>query len=425
MAQKTTLTVRDRKIMIYFFYAFAAVAFLSSFLFQDFSDSIEGLRRIITSPSMLNTDYIEIGGMGAALLNGAINMLIMTLLVHILKAPMSGILIAAMVSVFGFSFYGTNFVNSIPLVLGGFVYAKIMGISPGLPIIYFTTGASALVSTLALNEYFSLPVGIVVGSIAGFLVGVVTPGVAGAKGAYHKGYNLYNIGFVIGLLVIVIANSFRMIGVVFEPAATGLYEGDDTLISYFILGIGLILVVMGLVINKGLSGYRDLLRDTGRSNRAFYQDHSLGNVLFNMGVITLIAWAYVRLNGAKFTGPVHASLYFMTGFAAQGKHPLNSIPVMLGVFIAFQLSPLESSSTLAMLVAMFSTTLAPFAGEYGIIAGIIAGFMHAGVATNLASLHGWMNLYNNGLAGGIVSITYLPVLQALRQRFHPKRYQEL
>ena len=140
MAQKTTLTVRDRKIMIYFFYAFSAVAFLSSFLFQDFSDSIEGLRRIIASPSMLNTDYIEIGGMGAALLNGAINMLIMTLLVHILKAPMSGILIAAMVSVFGYSFYGTNFVNSIPLVLGGFVYAKIMGISPGLPIIYFTTG---------------------------------------------------------------------------------------------------------------------------------------------------------------------------------------------------------------------------------------------------------------------------------------------
>ncbi len=266
-------------------------------------------------------------------------MFIMTFLVHILKAPMSGILIASMFFVFGCSFYGTNFLNSTPIVLGGFAYANVMGIKPGLPIIFFSTGASAIVSTLALNGFFSLPAGIVAGSVTGFLIGLVTPGVAGAQGAYHKGFNLYNIGFVVGLLCILFVNSFRMIRVVFQPATTGLYEGSDTLASCFILGMALLLTFLGLFLNRGIRGYCNLLKDTGQSNRAFYQDHSLGLVFFNMGIITFMGWAYVKLNGAVFTGPIHIALYFMTGFAAQGKHPLNCIPVMLGAFVAISYLP--------------------------------------------------------------------------------------
>lgn len=164
MAHKTSLTAQDRKIVIQFFYFIAVATLISSVLFESPSTTYEGFKRILASPSMLNSDYFAIGGISATLLNAGINMFIMTFLVHILKAPMSGILIASMFSVFGCSFYGTNFLNSTPIVLGGFAYANVMGIKPGLPIIFFSTGASAIVSTLALNGFFSLPAGIVAGS---------------------------------------------------------------------------------------------------------------------------------------------------------------------------------------------------------------------------------------------------------------------
>ena len=56
----------------------------------------------------------------------------------------------------------------------------------------------------------------------------------------------------------------------------------------------------------------------------------------------------------------------------------------------------------ALLALLLSTTLAPIAGEFGWIAGMIAGFLHSSVALNIGIVYGGMNLYNNGFAGGMV-----------------------
>lgn len=76
----------------------------------------------------------------------------------------------------------------------------------------------------------------------------------------------------------------------------------------------------------------------------------------------------------------------------------------------------EPSSTSSVLIALFSTTIAPIAGEYGVLAGIFAGFIHKAVATNVGFIHGGINLYNNGLAGGLVAGTLIPIFRNLKER---------
>jgi len=66
----------------------------------------------------------------------------------------------------------------------------------------------------------------------------------------------------------------------------------------------------------------------------------------------------------------------------------------------------------AILAALFGTTLAPIAGTFGPFVGILAGFIHLSVVMNVGFLHGGMNLYNNGFAGGIVAAVFISVLGA-------------
>ncbi|MGI6510156.1 MAG: DUF1576 domain-containing protein [Erysipelotrichaceae bacterium] len=74
------------------------------------------------------------------------------------------------------------------------------------------------------------------------------------------------------------------------------------------------------------------------------------------------------------------------------------------------------SDTVCMINALFSTTLSPIAGYYGVPAGIIAGVLHASLVGNLAYLHGWMNLYNNGFSGGTVAALLLPLLETFKKK---------
>ena len=91
---------------------------------------------------------------------------------------------------------------------------------------------------------------------------------------------------------------------------------------------------------------------------------------------------------------------------------------MAGVYLANLVFHWEVSSITSLLAALFATTLAPIAGAYGIIPGILAGFLHMAVVMNVGYLHGGMNLYNNGFAGGFVAAILVPVLDSLKINSH-------
>ena len=121
-----------------------------------------------------------------------------------------------------------------------------------------------------------------------------------------------------------------------------------------------------------------------------------------MGIMGLISTNYVILIGGKFNGPIIGGILSVTAFGAFGKHPKNSIPILVGVYLASLLNIYDITATSSILAGLFGTTLAPITGEFGFFPGIISGFLHMALVFNIGAVHGGINLYNNGFSGGFV-----------------------
>lgn len=89
---------------------------------------------------------------------------------------------------------------------------------------------------------------------------------------------------------------------------------------------------------------------------------------------------------------------------------------MIGVTLASFCGPWSITDPSAVLALLFSTTLAPIAGQFGVIAGLVAGFIHAAVALNIGIVYSGLNLYNNGFAGGVVAAFIVPIIQSIQNR---------
>ena len=72
----------------------------------------------------LITDPICTGGAGAALLNAAVLLLMSALLVRWMKLPFTGATYACLFMMAGFALLGKNLINSTPILLGGWLYAR-------------------------------------------------------------------------------------------------------------------------------------------------------------------------------------------------------------------------------------------------------------------------------------------------------------
>ncbi|HPC38243.1 MAG TPA: DUF1576 domain-containing protein, partial [Exilispira sp.] len=98
---------------------------------------------------------------------------------------------------------------------------------------------------------------------------------------------------------------------------------------------------------------------------------------------------------------------------AFGKNLRNSIPVVIGVILTALLLQIELNSPSIILATLFSTTLAPIAGTFGVIAGLIAGSLHLILVQFTAGWVGGINLYNNGFAGGLVATFLVAIIDWL------------
>ena len=160
---------------------------------------------------------------------------------------------------------------------------------------------------------------------------------------------------------------------------------------------------------------RKIYASSGRLVSDFVRIGDLPSTLVNMGIMGYISSAFVLLLGGAFNGPVIGGILTVVGFAAFGKHPRNTLPVLVGVYIASLLKIWGGGSTGVIIAGLFGTTLAPIAGQYGILAGAVAGFFHLSIVMNVGVLHGGVNLYNNGFAGGFVASFLVPVIDALKR----------
>lgn len=398
--------------------AFSAL-FLAFGLLSDSPRAIaEGLERIVCSSAVLITDYVELGGVGAAFVNAGLLMLFSTLLLRRIGAPFRGLSVAAVFLMGSFGLFGKNIGNVWPILAGTWLYARIRR-EPFLLHVYtalFATCLAPVVSEAVFVMRLPFWSGLLLGVVLGISIGLLIPPLAVHMKKIHKGFSLYNIGFTAGMLGTVYVSLFRSYGYIGTSHLIW-SEGNDELFGAFLLTLFLLAIVLGLLTtNAPLVRLRGIFKSAGRFESDFIRLQGFGASLINIGINGVVATLYVLLVRGPLNGPTIGGILTVAGFGACGKHAKNVIPILLGVMLGGATKIWNINDPSPLLAALFGTSLAPIAGYYGWVWGIVAGFINSSVVLNCGVLHGGMNLYNTGFSAGIVAAVLVPLMEAVRRR---------
>ena len=410
-----TLTYNQRFLLIstvpIYFMIFALI-------FSPIDEILPGLWQIIIQPDLLITDYIVVGGIGAAFFNAGSLTLILLFLLHHFKVDFDRHIVVSSYLIFGFSLFGKNVVNIWLILFGFFIYARLHGYSLKKYIYYGLYGTSLSPAiTLVMQTLHSNPViEIIIASITGLLIGYVLLPISIHVKSSHKGYSLYNVGFSSGIIATVLVSIFRSFGVdietrlIWDESHTPLFA-----VALFVLFSYMIILAIILDGKKLMPSYFNLLKETG-VHGTYKHEYSDAVYIFNMAANGIIATLFVLFTKGDLNGPTIGSIFTIVGFSPAGKHMRNILPVMVGVCFSAFLKQWYINDPAPTLTLLLSTTLAPIAGEFGIIAGLIAGFIHSSVALNVGIVYKGLNIYNNGFAGGIVAIFMVPVIESIIEK---------
>lgn len=404
----------EHKVLERIIFIYTLLFIVVGLLMQTPKELLQGLTEIVSSSGILISDYMVIGGMGPALVNAGLVGLIGLILIRINKVPMVGASIAGIFTMIGFGLFGKNILTIFPSLFGVYLYSRYTRkefkayIFPAL----YGTALAPIVSEVAINS----PFGILGGVLAGIAGGLIVPALAPHLLAAHEGHNLYNIGFTAGFAGLFIINLLR--GFSFEPEALALWGTTfNTPIRWLTFGMLVSMIIIGFILNgKSFKGYTDIFEQAGTAITDFVEIMGVGNTLINMGIVGIIGMLYIELVGGDYNGATLGGILTMVGFAAFGKQPKNIYPVMLGVYLGTVFSVFNANDPGPLLAALFVTTIAPLAGRYGALVGILAGFVHLSVVNFTGVLHGGLNLYNNGFTAGLVATIFIGVIKGYTER---------
>ena len=386
--------------------------FFISYVINEHENIFIGMYKIITSPAVLVTDFIQVGGIGAAFLNAILIFSFNFFLIKSFKVKITGITIAAFFTVFGFSFFGKNILNILPFYLVGILYSIYTStdFSEHIVPVAFSSALAPFVSSVAFYGDISYETSYINAILIGVLIGFIVVPLARSLYDFHEGYDLYNLGFTAGILGSVIIAVLKLYHFEITPQFLLSTEYDIPL-KILCSAAFISLIIIGFYINdNSFSGYFSLIKDNGYKSD-FTQKYGYGLTFINMGIMGFVSIGFVTITGQAFNGPVLAALFTVVGFSANGKTVFNTLPILIGVLLA-SLGSKGNIFTLAV-SGLFGTALAPISGVFGPIAGIIAGWLHLAVVQNVGLVHGGLNLYNNGFSAGIVAGFLLPIFNMI------------
>lgn len=366
------------------------------------------------TPARLINDFIEIGGIGAALINSALVGLVGLLLILKIKVKLAGPTFAAVFTLMGFGLFGKTPLNIIPIIIGVYLSGKFVGkqFKSYIIIALFGTALGPIVSFIAFEMGFTNLEGIILGTSLGIITGFFLPAIAVSMLHLHQGYNLYNMGLSCGFFGLFAAAFIKATGHEFNSTLNW-YSGSSTLLNFIIPVLSSSLIITALISTKGnaIKSFLKIQKIPGRLPSDFMDMETTEGSLINSGLIGLLGSLYIIIIGANFNGPVIGGLLTIMGFAAFGTNLKNSWPVVTGVIICALIFGINLNSPGPILAAIFVTTLGPIAGEFGWKIGILAGAIHLILVQQTGSWHGGINLYNNGFAGGLTASFIVAVIQ--------------
>lgn len=397
--------------------AFSVFLFVCGLVLSPWDTLLPGLAAIHRSPDVLISDYFIIGGMGATMLNAGLVTLASLLLTRRLGLTYSGLSVAAILIMGGFALFGKNLVNCLPILFGNWLFARYQEEKWNKYIVIglFSTCLAPFVSFLynALSTALWLRVAAAAG--IGVVIGFVVPALAPHTASFHMGYNLFNVGFAAGFVAIALMSVLR--GFQLDSGSVMIWQkGFLPLLTGLCLGALVLLFVWGwLLSDRELCRLGRITRHSGRAVADFVFMDGVGPTFMNMAVMGLLAIGWLWLVGGDLNGPTLGGVITIMGFAAFGMHPKNCAPIVAGIWAATLLLRYQPADPSIQLAALFGMGLAPIAGQFGVVWGIIAGMLHCAIVTTVGSVYGGLNLYNNGFTAGLVALILVPLIQSFKK----------
>ena len=380
------------------------------------SEIFNGLKEIILSPDILITDYMHVGGIGAALVNASLTSFCSLLLLIFIGIKPNGSTIMSLWLMTGFSLLGKNIFNIWPIIIGVYLFSKYQK-EPFLNYILVAllgTSLSPVVSHLSFGSITSGPIPVILGILLGIIVGFILPPIASYSIKAHNGYNLYNIGFASGLLATLLMSIMRGLGMDLDSRLLW-HTGSNKILFILMFICCVYLIIVGLICGKNNKrNLSNINKQTGRLISDFYLIFGESTYI-NMGILGILSTLFVILIGGDLNGATICGIFTIIGFGGFGKNIKNTIPIIIGATIAGIFNVNEVNSPSLLLSILFSTTLAPISGKFGWKYGILAGIIHVNIVANIGYLHGGLNLYNNGLAGGFVAMILIPLITTFKK----------
>jgi len=392
---------------------------IQGFIYNSPSEILDGLWRIIISPDILVSDYVAIGGLGAAFVNVGLAGLLAVLVLTAAKHKPSGLTIGTLGLVIGFAFFGKNPVNMLPIIFGGYLYSKYSKtpykdcILPSL----LATCLAPVVTQPLFIPHMPAPADMALGIILGLFVGFIINPVGAAMRKFHEGYNLYNVGFAAGIIGLVLFAVFNLLGIAHDTV--GIWSsGYNFELALFLFITSAYFVICGVLSTGGKISLSELIQISAEDND-YYKKYAEKSYIA-MGMLGFACLILMFAVGGEYSGPVLGSILSVVGFGAFGKALLNAFTIVAGAllaaFAASLLTDLPFNYRGFLVATFFSTCLSPLAKRFGVKWGIIAGFLHLSLAMQIGGFHGGLNLYNNGFAGGFAAIILLPIIYFFEKR---------
>lgn len=395
----------------------ALIMIILAFIFNTPKEIFVGYKNILLSSSILTTDYIAIGTLGGALVNAASILILNLVILRLLNLRMSGLIYAALYMILGFSFFGKNILNSLPIYIGIYLYAFLNKIPVKNLVIslLFSSGISPLISYLIfgfdLAYYISIPLGIGAGIVAGLMV----PAISSHTIKFHQGYNLFNVGFSLGIISLAFNGVLRAFNL--RASEISILSNDHNLFLYlFVAILALVLLIAGIILNpKSFKMIPDLYKRSGRLVSDYIRDYGVSIVMINQASLLTFEIIICLIFKIELNGAIFGTILAVSGFAGAGLHLKNTSFVMLGAILMCLVTKTNITSTSIIIGILFSAGVAPIAGRYGIVAGIIAGMLHIAILPLCRSFQGGYDLYNNGFCAGFVACILIAIIEAFKK----------
>ena len=413
--KKKPILKKQMNRQYYYLFGLSVMLMILAFIIESPQSLVSGMMTILVSPSQLFTDYMEIASVGSTLLNVAIMLGISIYSYKKLEIPLNGTVIGSLGMLAGFSFFGKNLFNSIPFMIGVWIYTKVTKQNYRNYVIVglFGSALGPLISFLAFSGVLPQGWSVLIAYALGIFIGFILPQLSTQFLGFHQGFSLYNVGFTAGIIGMVVLGFMNAFGI--EVETRTLTSTQSPLILYqLLIGFCVMLIVTSFYLHfkkKEKYHFKLLLKLSGRLPSDFVEMTNLATVTLNMSIIGFILLGYVLMNGGQLNGPIVGSIIGVMSFGAFGNQVKNTVPVLVGIMIGSYLTGVEPTSTSALIAAIFGTTLAPVSGYYGPLAGMIAGFVHITLVSHVVVMHGGLNLYNNGFAGGFVAAVLVPIFE--------------